>query len=218
LSTAVIVTSPVLVVAPAAIVSVLPLSVKSPATAGDTAPAVTVTVVAELDARSSVAVTMLTPPSSSIDAGASTSVTIGVPSSSLMVSASSAGPVTPWLLDAAAADTRTSLSGASTSLSTAVIVTPAVADVAFAAKLRVVALIVTAPAGAADTVTSKAVADAGDTVAVNVLVPSASEIEVGASDIVTVGVVGASSSSVMVSVTSAGAVTPLGVVPDTVTV
>ena len=69
LSTPVRVTVPVLVVAPAATVSTLfALSVKSPSTAGATAAADTVTVVASLEARSRVAVTVLMPPFSLIEA------------------------------------------------------------------------------------------------------------------------------------------------------
>ena len=85
LSLAVIVTVPVLAVDPAAMVSVEPLSVKSAATAGETAIADTVSVVASLDARSSVAVTVLDPPSSEIDVGLSTSVAAGVASLSVIV-------------------------------------------------------------------------------------------------------------------------------------
>ena len=85
LSLAVIVTVPVLVVNPAAMVSVEPLSVKSAATAGETAIAETVIVVASFDARSSVAVTVLDPPSSEIDVGFSTSVAVGVGSLSVIV-------------------------------------------------------------------------------------------------------------------------------------
>ena len=86
LSAAVIVTLPVLDVASAVIVSFLfVLNEKSPATAGDTATADTVTSTASLDARLSVAVTVLTPPFSPISAGVSTSVTVGTPSSSVFV-------------------------------------------------------------------------------------------------------------------------------------
>ena len=69
LFTAVIVTVPVLVVAPLAIVRVIPFSSKSAATAGDTASAVTVTVnsagAGEVEGTI-VAVTVLTPPFSAI--------------------------------------------------------------------------------------------------------------------------------------------------------
>ena len=67
LSLAVRVTVPSLLVWFAGIVSVLPLSVKSPATAGFTAVAEIVTRVSTLTARSRVAVTVLTPPFSVIE-------------------------------------------------------------------------------------------------------------------------------------------------------
>ena len=86
LFTAVTVTVPVPVVEPAPIVSVDPLSVKSPETAGDTGVAETVTVTASLDGPLSVAVTVLTPPFSLIEDGLSTSATVGAPSSSVIVS------------------------------------------------------------------------------------------------------------------------------------
>ena len=62
------------------------LSVKSSATAGDTAEAETVTVTASLDSALSVAVTVLSPPFSEIEDGVSTRLTVGVPSSSVIVS------------------------------------------------------------------------------------------------------------------------------------
>ena len=62
---------------------------------------------------------------------------IPTPSSSVIVSVTSAGPVTPSELVAAPA-TETVLSGAITSLSTAVIVTVPVLVVAFAAIVSVV--------------------------------------------------------------------------------
>ena len=86
LSTAVTVTVPPLVVAPAAIVSVVvPDRVKSPDTAGDTAAAATVSVVASLDGPDSVAVTVEIPPSSVIESGVSTSDAVGSVSSSVVV-------------------------------------------------------------------------------------------------------------------------------------
>ena len=77
LSTASIVTDPVLSVAPMGIVSVVPICRKSPATAGATGVAVTVIVVAAVDGLSSVAVTVVDPPSSRIDSGVSTRVAFG---------------------------------------------------------------------------------------------------------------------------------------------
>ena len=87
LSTAVIVTVPVLVVDPAATVSSVPVCEKSPAAAGGTADAVTVTADAALDRCESVAVTVATvfAPLSSMPDGVSDSVTAGVGSSSSIV-------------------------------------------------------------------------------------------------------------------------------------
>ena len=87
LLTAVIVTVPLLEVLPAAIVSVLfVVIVKSLLVAGLTAVAETVTDTAALEAPDSVAVTVLVPPFSEIEAEPSASVTVGVLSSSVMVS------------------------------------------------------------------------------------------------------------------------------------
>ena len=78
LSTAVIVIVSVLVISPAAIVRVVPLSEKSAGTAGLTAAAETCMVVGAVNDVSSVAVTVLVPPLSDIEAGVSTSVTTGI--------------------------------------------------------------------------------------------------------------------------------------------
>ena len=86
LFTAVSVTAPVLVVWPAAIVSVVPLCVKSVETAGESADADTVTTTGALDAPLSVAVTTLSPPFSEIEDGLSTRLIVGAPSSSVIVS------------------------------------------------------------------------------------------------------------------------------------
>ena len=67
-------------------------------------------------------VTVALPPDSEIDDGRTVRVNSGASSSSVIVSASSSGSVTPWLLSAVP-DTRTVLFGASTSLLLAVIVT-----------------------------------------------------------------------------------------------
>ena len=95
LSTAPIVTEPVLAAAPAAKLSVVPDCPKSPASAGDTGADATATVNAVADAGDTVAVTVLAPPSSAIDGGVSTSVTTGVPSSSAMVTVCPAPNATP---------------------------------------------------------------------------------------------------------------------------
>ena len=97
--TDVIVTVPVLVVALAAIVSVVVAdSVKSPATAGDTASAETVIVVAVVAGRFSVAVTVETLAFSEIDAGDKTNVTCAT-SSSVIVSVAAVTDPVPTLLD-----------------------------------------------------------------------------------------------------------------------
>ena len=78
---AVMVTAPLLVVAFAAkLRTVLSLSVKSAATAGDSASADTETSNASGTPCVTVAVTVLTPPSSEIEAGFSTSDTLGAES------------------------------------------------------------------------------------------------------------------------------------------
>ena len=232
LFTAVIVTVPVLAVEPAAIDSVLfSVSVKSPDTAGLTALAETVTVMAALEAPDSVAVTVLDPPFSEIEDGVSTSVTTGSSSSmmgtlstgsssSLMISFWTAGPVTLALF--AVPDTVTVLSAVSTELFTAVIVTVPVLLVEPAAIVRslfvdtVKSLFVAGLSALTETVTVTAALDAEDSVAVTVLDPPFSEIEDGLNTSVTVGV---PSSSVMVSVWSEGFDTPPPLAePDTVTV
>ena len=113
------------------------LSVKSADTAGDTAAAETVNVTSWLETAPSVAVTVVEPPSSSMDDEPSTRDTVGVPSSSVIVRVWLAGAATPLPPDAVA-DTVTCLSGASTSLSTAVTVTAPVLVVDPAAIVRVV--------------------------------------------------------------------------------
>ena len=93
---AVIVTVPVLFFCPSRMVRVLfTLTVKSSATAGETAVADTFTVVVSLDTRSSRAVTVVDPPFSLIEVRDSRSVTVGGSSSSVIVSSSSSGTVTP---------------------------------------------------------------------------------------------------------------------------
>ena len=92
------VTVPVLTVFPAAMVSVrFALSVMSPGTAGGTGDAVTVTVVASLDATSRVAVTTTTRVDvalSAIESGLSAKVTTGVASSSVIVTVRPAAGLT----------------------------------------------------------------------------------------------------------------------------
>ena len=221
LFTAVTVTVPVPVVEPAPIVSVDPLSVKSPETAGDTGVAETVTVTASLDGPLSVAVTVLTPPFSLIEDGLSTSATVGAPSSSVIVSVRSDGAGTP-LPPVTDPDTVTVLSGVSTLLFTAVTVTVPVPVVEPAPIVSVDPLSVKSPetagdTGVAETVTVTASLDGPLSVAVTVLTPPFSLIDDGFSTSATVG---APSSSVIVSRVIDGADTPLPPVtdPDTVTV
>ena len=92
---AMIVTVPVLAVCPSAMVSVAPVSVKSPATAGSTAATETVTVVGLLDRRSRVAVTVVEPPFSPIESGVNTIVTTGAGSSSVIVNRTPSGGTIP---------------------------------------------------------------------------------------------------------------------------
>ena len=82
LSNAVSVTVPVLVRWPAAMVSMVPVCVKSVPAPGDAA---TVSRTASLDLPESVDVTVETPPASVTDDGATASVTVGVGSSSVVV-------------------------------------------------------------------------------------------------------------------------------------
>ena len=88
------VTSSVLDVWPVAIISVAPVSVKSASVAGTSGTACTVT--GALDGPLSVAVTVLTPPSSGIDTRSSDNVTVGAPSSSVIVSVRASGAATPF--------------------------------------------------------------------------------------------------------------------------
>ena len=201
LFTDVIVTVPVLVVTLAATVSVFVLdSVKSPATAGDTAIAETVIVVAVVTGRFSVAVTVETAPASEIDAGDKTNVTCAT-SSSIIVSVASVTDPVPMLLPTVLADTVTVLFPEDMLLSTVVIVTVPVLVVAPAATVSVFAPdSVKSPATAGDTADAETVIvvaalDGCERVAVTVETAPASEINAGATIIVTSG---AASSSVIV--------------------
>ena len=144
-------------------------------------------------------VTFASPPASLIAAGSTVTAHAGV-SSSVMVNVTSAGAVTPVPLTAA--DTRTSLSGASAALFSAVSVTTPLLSVASAAKLSVALSLsvksaaVAGSTACADTVTANARTAAGATVAVTWLTPL-SEIASGDSTSVTAGV---PSSSMIVTV------------------
>ena len=138
-----------------------------------------------------------------------------------MVKVTDDGSLVRLRLSAAVPETVTDLSGASVVSFTAVTVTRPVLVVAFAAKVRVVAVLrvkspaaVFAPAAAA-TVTVTAAADCRSRVAVTVATPPFSEIELEDSASLVCGV----SSSARVRVAFAGFATPLppADVPDTTT-
>ena len=210
LSDAVILTAPMLAVDPAATVSVVPHSVKSPATAGATAVADTVIVVASLDLPESVAVTTDAPPFSEINDGDSTSVATGRVSSSASVSVRFDGAATAPCPPEAAAETVTVrfLSGAYTSSSLAEIVTVPVLAVVPAAMVSVAAVLsakspaTASAAGAAETVRITASLDVPESVAVTVASPPFSEIEFADSASAAVGAA-SSSFTVTATVTSA---------------
>ena len=220
LFTPVTVTSPELAVAFAAKVSVVAeLSVKSPATAGDTAVAATVTVTATADCRSSTAVTVAIPPFSETDDGDSDSVTCGV-SSSVIVRVPSDGFAT-LLPPADVPETVTDLFPEAALLPFAVTVTvPALvvdpaAMVSVAAVLNVKSAAAARVPAAAATVTVTAALDAPDSVAVTVEIPPSSAIEDGVSTSATVGSV---SLSVRVSVAPVTVPAPWPLVRVAVTV
>ena len=219
---AVTVTTPALTVCPAAMVSVFAVErVKSAATAPVPAAAPTVTVNASLDLPDSAAVTVATPPVSEIDDDDNASVRTGKVSSSLSVRVRFDGAATS-LPPVTVPETVTDLSGESTSLPLAVIVTSPLLAVAPAAMVRVFAAerpksAATAPApAAAPTVTVTASLDLPDSAAVTDATPPVSEIEDGDNDSATVGNV---SSSVSVRVSDDGTATSLPPVtaPETVT-
>ena len=202
LSTAVMVTVPVLVVAPAAMVSVVPACVKSPETAGDTGAEETVRITAWLDTAPSVAVTVVAPAFSLMEEALRARETVGVSSSSVIVSVWSDGAATP-LPPATVAETVTCLSGASTELSTAVIVTVPVLVVEPAAMVRLLSVLrlkspeTAGETAAAETVRVTSALDFAPSVAVTVVAPAFSAMADELSARETVGV---ASLSVMVRV------------------
>ena len=213
---AVIVTLPVLVVSPAAIVSFVRLdsSVKSSATAPAPAAAATVTVTASLDAPESVAVTAETPLLSPIDVGDSPSVTVGNASSSSSVNVTFDGAATP-LAPETVPETVTVSSASCVVSSTPVTVTVPVLVVTPAAIVNVSALDnVKSPAAAvapvAPTVTVTASLDTPESVAVTVAAPPSSRTDIDDS---ASAATGSASSSSIVNVTLDGAATPLA--PET---
>ena len=232
-STAVIVTAPVLAVAPAAMVSfVLAESVKSPAAALVPFVAETVTVTAALAGtlRRAVTVVMRSEPgavASSLmvsdwpEIGSDSSSDSAAASSSARVRVTDDGAST-LLPPVTVPETVTDLSGECTLLPFAVTVTAPALVVFPAAIVRVLAAersksAATAPVpAAAPTVTVTASLEAPDSVAVTVATPPVSEIDEDDSASVTVGSV---SSSASVRVTFDGAATPLppSTAPETVT-
>ena len=210
---AVIVTVPVLLVRPAAMVRVFSaLSAKSPAPAVVPA-AETVIVVSALEARFSEAVTVeeLAAPLSATEVRESASVAVGFASSSVIVRVTAAGAVTPCEF-AAAPDTVTLWFGSSVSSSVAVIVTVPVLLVAPAAMVSVFSALreksaasASAPA-AAETVTSVSALDGRSSEAV-----TAVEFVAPLS-----GIVGRESASVTFGVASSFLIVPIAVARATV--
>ena len=193
LSLAVTVTTPALVVCPAATVRVpVAESAKSPGAAPVPAAAVTVTVVAAADGWERVAVTVATPPASEIEAGVSARVAVGAASSSATLRVTAVGFAIPGG-PAAVAVTCACFAGPSSVSSIAVTVTTPTLAVPWAAKVRVAGLeSVKSPGTAfvpATACTVSVVAsDAGrDRAAVTVATPPASEIAAGVSARVATG-------------------------------
>ena len=138
LLTAVTVTVPVLCIAPAGIVSVRPaLSLKSPATAGDTGAADTVSVSASLDGLLSMAVTVLAPPFSPMAGGVSFKVAVGVASSSMMVPTACCFMALPASCAPAGLDSRTTTVSFGSSTASPVTATAMVLLVSPGAKVSV---------------------------------------------------------------------------------
>ena len=209
LSGAVSFTVPVLVSAPAAIVSVRPPSSAAAAPDVDT-----VNVTASLERLLRLAVTSLAPPSRTVS-GARLRLTVGVASSSSTVSVTAAGSATP-LPPAAVADTVTVASAASTLLSGAVSFTAPVLVSAPTAIVNVPPPSSAAPPPDADTFNVTASLERLLRLAVTSLAPPSRTVS-GARLRLTVGT---ASSSKTVSVTEGGSATPLppAAVADTVTV
>ena len=203
---------------PAVIVSVvLPLSLKSFVTVPVSGAADTFSVTSWLLAPLRLAVTVLTPPFSDIEVGDSSRVTVGVPSSSVIVSVRAAGAVIPAGPAVTAALTCTVLFGASIVLSSAATVTAPVLSVWPAVIVSVVLPLslksfATVPvSGAADTFSVTSWLLAPLRLAVTVLTPPFSEMEVGDSSRVTVGIASLSVISNVVESTVSPVAFPLTV-------
>ena len=153
------------------------LRLKSDAVAGETAAAETVRVRSWLESALNVAVIVVEPPSSEIEAEPSTSETVGVPSSSVIVNVWLDGAATP-LPPETVAETVTLLSGASTSnCPTAVMVTVPVLVVEPAAMVSFLLVLteksdaVAGDTAAAETVSVTSWLDSALRVAVTVVEP-----------------------------------------------
>ena len=210
-SCATIATSPLLVISPAAIVSVEPVCVKYCPAGGSSGAAATVTTASSLDTPLSVAHTVATPPCSPMVSADSFSAAVGVGSSSAIVSGVAAGAATP-LPPLTRAATCSVLSGASTASSTAVIFTSpplavcpaAMVSTRFAPSVK--SSTVAGGSGAAVTHRVVSALEAALSVAVITLSPCASPIRSGDSSSSRVGV---ASSSRISSTRAAGAMAPL---------
>ena len=177
--------------------------------------AVTVTVVAALEAWESVAVTVVDPPFSGIEEDATDNATVGAASSSAIVNVTLDGFDTPP--PDAVAETVTDLSGSSVVSATAVTVTAPVLVVEPAATVSVFALESVKPLPVADTVSVTAALDARFKRAVTVETPPDSGTDEDESANVATGV---ASSSVNVRLGPVTAPTPWALIalPVTVTV
>ena len=188
----------------------LDVMVKSPLTAGDSGDAETSRVTSCEDGPLSAAVTLVASPFSLMEDELSWSVALGVTSSSVMVSVSLEGGVTPRL-PPMVADTVAYLSGSSTPLSIAVMVTVPALTVEPAAIVRVLLdVIVKSPSaagGSGDAETTRVTSSEEGPLrdAVTLAAPPFSFMVYELSPRVTAG---AASSSTMVSVTAAGSTAP----------
>ena len=224
---AAIVTVPVLAVAPAAMVSVEPLFVKSFGSVLVPAAAETVTVVSSLDGWSRVAVTVLVPPFSEIEAGVSTSVTVGVASLSAIVTVgATAGPtvrpgavVVPVTPTVSPASSVSSSTGASVNIAVALLSPAGIVTSKGGTAVKSPAVAVTPATVTFTTVASgrAALFSVAVTVTLRAFPVAPSGMLAGETDSVTS--VDAVSSSVMVSVCAAGCTIfrSLVAVPETVT-
>ena len=178
---ALIVTVPVLSVAPSAIVRVVPVKEKSAAAVFVPAAAETVIVVSSLDGRSSVAVTVLLPPFSEIEAGVSTRLTCGAGSLSRIVTLNPAAgrtdspdtAVVPLIRTVSSGSSMSSFTGVNVNVPVALVMPVAIVIVkSVTAEKSVVSAAVPASTETATSVSSLRTDPFSDAVTVTV-VPSA---------------------------------------------